>query len=121
MTTIAGAPPRDGGPTCTSAWSCGWYQCTPAGSALLSGIATYNSSGNRAPAEPAARKSHVAYGRSTVRTTPAARCRTRESCARLSAAGATSAVPASTATIGAIVGGSWRGSGTRGSEASYRL
>ena len=115
VTTIVGAPARGGGPTCTSVWPSGWYQCTPAGSAPPSGTATYTSNGEREPAEPAARKSQVPYGRSVLRTTPAAKCKRRESCGRSSSAGLTSAVPASTATAGAVVVGSSRGSSTRGS------
>ena len=121
MTTRAGAPPRGGGPTRTRAWSSGSYQCTPAGSSAPSGTATYTSSGKRPPADPAARNSHVAYGRSVVRTTPADRCSNRERCGRSSSVRATSAVPASTATAGAVVAGRSRGSGTRGSDSLVPL
>src|SRR6266567_5327521 len=50
VTTITGAPARGAGPTRTSAWSSGSYQCTPAGTPDPSGAATYSSSGNRPPA-----------------------------------------------------------------------
>jgi hypothetical protein len=71
---MAGAAPDGGGPTVTRACAAGSYQCTPAGSeAAPVGTATYSSRGKRPPAEPAARKSQVAYGRSIVRTTPEAR------------------------------------------------
>jgi hypothetical protein len=121
VTTRAGASPFGGGPTRTSAWSSGSYQCTPAGTPAPSGTATYTSSGKRAPADPAARKSQVVCGLCVVRTTPADRWSNRERSARSSSIRATSAVPASTATAGAVVAGSPRGSGTRGSVPAYRL
>ncbi|HZE28620.1 MAG TPA: hypothetical protein VE055_00875, partial [Gaiellaceae bacterium] len=66
------------------------------------------------------RTSQVAYGRSVVRVTPAARCSSRESCARSSPAGSTLAVPASTATAEAVVAGSSRGNSIRGSDSALR-
>ena len=88
---------------------------------MPSGTATYTSKGKRPPADPAARNNQVAYGRSVVRTTPADRCSRRESWGRSSAVRATSAVPASTATAGAVVDGRFRGRASRGSDWSYRL
>ena len=92
---------RGGGPTVTSAWSSGSYQCTPAGSGPPCATATYSSSGNRPPADPAARNSQFPNGRGEMRTTPADRYSSRESCARSSRPGATSAAPASKASAGA--------------------
>ena len=121
MTTTTGVSPWGGGPTSTRAWSDGSYQCTPGGREVPSGTATYSSSGKRPPADPAARKSHVPYGRAIVRTTPADRWSTRESCARSGSAGAASAVPASTATAEGVVGRRSRGRGSLGSGDAYRL
>jgi len=121
VTTSVGVSPRGGGPTCMRAWSSGSYQCTPAGTPMPSGTAAYTSKGKRPPADPAARNNQAAYGRSVVRTTPADRCKRRESWGRSSPVRATSAVPASTATAGAVVDGRFRGRASRGSDWPYRL
>src|SRR3954469_20284406 len=120
---MAGDSPSGGGPTCTRAWSCGWYQCTPAGSSgVPSGTQTYSSNGDREPADPAARNSQVVYRRTVVRTTPADRCSSRDSCGRSNRPGGTSAVPATPPTAGADVVGSEGGSETVGNVCpSYRL
>jgi hypothetical protein len=115
VTTSVATPRRGAGPTCTSASSCGWYQCTPAGTSPTgSGSAAYTSSGKRPPAEPATRNRYVPNGRSPVRTTPADRCSKRDKADTSSPADATCALPASTATADAVVAGRSRGNATRG-------